>query len=1254
MSIVRKNYKKLLSLIIIMSFLNSGTNVFGYSFNMLTNEFGENTRLVLNSSETEAPKLINFTFDGERDKTYNLDDIGTVINYTAIFDEPVLYNNGYITFEMGGLENSAKYVSGSGTDTLIFRYIIKADTRDWMDPRWENIDISDISGNKYSGDISQVSEFQNIEVDTERPYVIEFITNNTKNDLTVGDKIEIQAKIREHVIIDENDLPSITMNTGSVGIYKEKIENPQSIIFSYIVKEGDNTKGLDVATITQDKIWDIAGNTMNSNFINKFADQYAIQVDTSPPNISLNIESDDNWTNSKNLLLDVQDSVAPLMVVYCYLDTNIDPIDYWDDDWEKQEYKLVEEWEIGKHIEQIQLSDKSGGYYIHVKAVDYYLQLENIKTFGPFNLDNEDPQITITEIKEDNEVKIIAEDGYSEIKKIEYKWIKKTENKDEEIDNGIVNSGQTIGIPSSIGIYDLQVTATDVAGNSDTQTQEFIVIVEEKGLMIELSPKGNSEVIKNTSVNVTIKDNKKILGEAFYMWSQSDIQPEENNENWIMFYDGLAGGNLYETSIDSPGNLSNKYFLHIKAYNQERDIEFSKTEQGFYFDNKSPTGTIEVTNNYTNQREIDLIISVEDLPSYLGIENNIMMQISIDGGQSWGEWISYTNNYNQVLPTEEKENTIVVRFKDAVGNISHIYDDEGNLLENYYETAIYDITSPEIDTIVKNTEDETEGNVRVTVAFKDNFTKPDDVTITNDGIGDLDVSRIGNTFIFGDNASITFQFEDLAGNTSEGSITVDNIKRELKPNLVYTSGDKTWKNQKDEPWTNKEVTATLTFEGNQNINITNNNGKNHYVFTDEGEFTFEFSDNNGNTGEATAIVTKIDKVAPVADDIEYSHTKPTNSNVIAKLIPSEEVTFSNGETYTFDNNGSYLFEFEDRAGNKGSAMAEVNIIDRVPPSPILIFSSNGSVYNESTITKDDVVVKVVEENDEKFYVLNNNKKKYYTFKENGSFTFNLSDVAGNIVEITARVNTIDKSKPEILVTFSNEELICDNVIAKVEEVNGRAIEVYDYSGKKFLNNEVEFTENGYKWVKIIDNLGNEVYEKIIVNNIDREKPKISFLTGEDLIILKDSEFNPLKDIEINDNLDNINIDDVVVKPSIDTANEGEYLIKYSVSDSAGNMTEAQRKVYIINPSEILAFVNSKVTNEDKIIIYGSNISLKYFGTYGDVTVKWAEGKLKSGQFKRCENYLIDDTLKVDKSGFYSFYIQDQERRLKIIHVYVIY
>jgi hypothetical protein len=83
------------------------------------------------------------------------------------------------------------------------------------------------------------------------------------------------------------------------------------------------------------------------------------------------------------------------------------------------------------------------------------------------------------------------------------------------------------------------------------------------------------------------------------------------------------------------------------------------------------------------------------------------------------------------------------------------------------------------------------------------------------------------------------------------------------------------------------------------------------------------------------------------------------------MIHDEPVTVTNNEgllTYTFTENGSFTFEFTDADGNKGTATATVNNIDKSPPvmpvenkatvenqtQPLQVMGNNATIYDDFT------------------------------------------------------------------------------------------------------------------------------------------------------------------------------------------------------------------------------------------------------------------------------------------------------------------
>lgn len=91
----------------------------------------------------------------------------------------------------------------------------------------------------------------------------------------------------------------------------------------------------------------------------------------------------------------------------------------------------------------------------------------------------------------------------------------------------------------------------------------------------------------------------------------------------------------------------------------------------------------------------------------------------------------------------------------------------------------------------------------------------------------------------------------------------------------------------------------------------------------------------------------LDATAPTAT-VSYSTTNWTNGNVVATLHPSEHVKVTNNHgrrTRTFTDNGSFTFQFKDRAGNTGSATATVDWIDKDAPVGDWIYPLGGETIS---------------------------------------------------------------------------------------------------------------------------------------------------------------------------------------------------------------------------------------------------------------------------------------------------------------------
>lgn len=186
----------------------------------------------------------------------------------------------------------------------------------------------------------------------------------------------------------------------------------------------------------------------------------------------------------------------------------------------------------------------------------------------------------------------------------------------------------------------------------------------------------------------------------------------------------------------------------------------------------------------------------------------------------------------------------------------------------------------------------------------------------NGDVWDLDGNYVTNinpfTYEFLTNGEFTFEFVDAAGNRGSATAKVDWIDTKA-PEATIEYDIKSA--------TNQNVTASITFN-EENVTVTNNGGKTEYVFTENGEFLFEFQDAAGNAGSIIAKVDWIDKVAPTA---ELKYEIHDDKVIVTVVNPSKEITFKEGNgIYEYTKNGEYEIEFYDALGNVGKLIAKID------------------------------------------------------------------------------------------------------------------------------------------------------------------------------------------------------------------------------------------------------------------------------------------------------------------------------------------
>ncbi len=355
------------------------------------------------------------------------------------------------------------------------------------------------------------------------------------------------------------------------------------------------------------------------------------------------------------------------------------------------------------------------------------------------------------------------------------------------------------------------------------------------------------------------------------------------------------------------------------------------------------------------------------------------------------------------------------------------------------------------------------------------------------------------TYTFTENGEFTFEFVDDDGNQGSATAVVDWIDKTAPVGTVVYSTTE---------MTNDDVVASISFDKevtilNEGVEIiTNVDGSHTLTFSENDSLELEFADSLGNIGTLLIEVNWIDKVAPTAE-VEFSTIDLTDKPVVATLKPSEEVTIINNDgkdTYTFERNGEFTFEFEDLAGNRGTKTVNVSWINRVPEINVS--------YDITEPTTQHVTATVTIEDG--YRIMNNGGSNVYTFTDSGSFDFEYMDEYGNVGRYTVTVDWIDITPPTAEIEYSTKSETTESVVAKLVNASEK-ITITNNSGKDTYT----FTENGEFTFEFEDDLGNKGTAVAVVDWIITPEEQYAKIKAEAIKIIEDYQAKATEE-ELND------------------------------------------------------------------------------------------------------------------------------------------
>ncbi len=429
-------------------------------------------------------------------------------------------------------------------------------------------------------------------------------------------------------------------------------------------------------------------------------------------------------------------------------------------------------------------------------------------------------------------------------------------------------------------------------------------------------------------------------------------------------------------------------------------------------------------------------------------------------------------------------------------------------------------------------------------------------TVTN-----LQYTGNANAYEFGFNNTKNFEIENhpevqyvkiVANRASNGNwftVRMFNFYEDVTNRALIPTADIAYS---PDTTTNGEVIARLVNPSTK-ITITNNGGSDTYVFTENNKpFTFEFVDENGTKGSATANVTWIDKDIPTAE-IKYNLDNDRNLVVLLGDI-NENVYLLNENNekmnYIEVKDGKVVaIQYLDASGDiyKTTEVDENGIVTKVTYKNTTGVAENVAIY--SATVRDGVITADSEEyfdaegnsidpetiSAEDKEVLRGIRQSItnpleHTFETSGEYEFKLLDEASNMAYKSIKVDYIDNDTTILAsdITYSTTAPTSKPVVATINpyiiDTEGKNVNVEIVNNNK--SNTYTFTENGeftFEYKNVLDTNNWEVKTHtakvdwiipIIKGDVDKDGEitpndlaklklhciKLNLLQGEDLEI----------------------------------------------------------------------------------------------------------------------------------------------------------
>jgi hypothetical protein len=741
---------------------------------------------------------------------------------------------------------------------------------------------------------------------------------------------------------------------------------------------------------------------------------------------------------------------------------------------------------------------------------------------------------------------------------------------------------------------------------------------------ITFNRSGSLYALEYQEVSVAILESYSVNGRiSKFQWiAEGNAIPDKSSADWrtlpgdgvvSMTNETLANGQtadyrLFVYAVDGAGN---EVIVGTSPFRVSKPAttESSSGESNLLFTYYSGEG------EYTAIIKLDL-----DSADKRGYE----YALSPDGGDSWLRWKPYTNFVSIKVPTGEPEQlNIQVKFRVNGGEAGTPISLKSDKLDDI--EPVYALATPLTTSKVKSA---TGVELLVTPGLGVRVVPTEDNPMMPIRIGN------SNTFKVKGNGYYSFHLTDMTDSSRTGILyaVVNNIDDTIPTGeavLINTLP------------TNQNVTAKLIYTS-EPVQITNNNGRNVYTFTENGTFTFEFKDEAGNEGTATVTANIIDKQAPAvrivqsyqSADQQFATIQDEARNVVAasgvvvsveKSSPDAKDFFVPGgaTSIVLWENGMASFMVSDQFGNMTKVQKNItNIVSKPPMADTVTYTFVGA--NGQPLSENEKVVI-------------------------GGQTY-----AKGAVQVTVSGTTIPGNP------------VFAGLVSTAQSGGGYTNQISGRDGTFQLTRV--FAHNGPSTIALTDLLGNRIKLPVDIKGLDNTPPEISLNRSRVAVVQGKENFDFIKDLggfSLSDNLsapENIRVG----ISGLDLKHIGEQRVTYTVTDQVGNSTTVEQVVIVTGNEGMFIYANgqliSTVTGEtvlfetnhltfavegyQRIAIDGMTRTNE-LGTYD---ILYYSGLFREGQMKYMATgvsyeQLVNQQFKVSfpQAGWYTLIVRNQER-----------